>query len=207
MTTIRAFIAIELPDWLRDRLAQLQDELEVEGPPGVMRWVRPEGIHLTLKFLGEVPLRQLPDIQVGLARAAATVTSFAFHAERLGCFPDTRRPNNVWVGVNEPTGALQRLQQAIEAQISPLGYPPENRPFHPHLTLGRASRHARPAELRQFGELIARKPLEPLGLVEVNGVSLMKSDLRPDGAIYTRLAYVPLSGAPQPSPTKGGRGT
>jgi len=195
MTTIRVFIAIDLPDWLRDRLAQLQDELEVECPPGVMRWVRPEGIHLTLKFLGEVPTAQLPDIQVGLARAAATVAPFTFRAERLGCFPDTRRPNNVWVGVHEPTGALQRLQQAIEAHIAPLGYPPENRPFRPHLTLGRASRHARPAELRQFGELIARKPLNPLGTVEVNGVSLMKSDLRPDGAIYTRLAYVPLSGS------------
>lgn len=195
MTTLRAFIAIELPDWLRDRLAQLQDELEVEGPPGVMRWVRPEGIHLTLKFLGEVPTAQLPDIQAGLARAAATVAPFTFRAEDLGCFPDTRRPNNVWVGVHEPTGALQRLQQAIEAQIGPLGYPPESRPFRPHLTLGRASRHARPADLRQFGELIARKPLPPLGTVEVNGVSLMKSDLRPDGALYTRLAYVPLSGS------------
>lgn len=193
MTTIRTFIAIELPDWLRDRLAEIQDQLEAEGPPRVMRWVRPESIHLTLKFLGGTPLEQIPDIEAALARAAATVAPFQFDVERLGCFPDTRRPNNVWVGVSEPSGALNRLQRAVEAQISPLGYPPENRPFRPHLTLGRASRHARPSELRHFGEFILRRPLDSYGTVEVGGISLMKSDLRPDGAVYTRLAYAPLS--------------
>jgi 2'-5' RNA ligase len=115
MTTARAFIAIELPDWLHDRLAEIQDQLEADGPPGAMRWVRVESVHLTLKFLGDVPLKQIPDIEAGLARAAVTVAPFEFDVERLGCFPDTRRPNNVWVGVNEPTGALTRRRGAPSA--------------------------------------------------------------------------------------------
>jgi len=194
MTTLRTFVAIELPESLRARLEEVQGQLEAEAPARVVRWARPEGIHLTLKFLGDVPLSKLANIQAALARAAATVPPFQFEVKGLGCFPDMRRPNNVWVGVQEASGTLARLQQAVEEHLSPLGYPPEGRAFHPHLTLGRTQRYARPQELRQFGELVARTPLNSLGTVQVAGVSLMKSDLRPDGAIYTRLAFVPLSG-------------
>jgi len=194
MTTLRTFIAIELPASLHARLEEIQDQLEAETPARLVRWVRPEGIHLTLKFLGDTPDNRVEAIKAGLARAAATVAPFQFEVKDLGCFPNTRRPNNVWVGVHEPSGALARLQRAVEEAISPLGYPPEGRAFHPHLTLGRTNRNARPLELQQFGELVARTPQPSLGTVQVTGISLVKSDLRPDGAIYTRLAFVPLSG-------------
>jgi len=99
------------------------------------------------------------------------------------------------VGVDEPTGNLSRLQQAVEAQLEALGYPREGRAFHPHLTLGRVQRRAASSEVRELGEKIAAITLGELGQMRVSEVHVMRSDLRPDGAVYTALAVVPLAGA------------
>ena len=111
MTTLRTFIAIELDGKLRTGLGRVQDILQAEVPPRSVRWVRPEGIHLTLKFLGNTTMAQVDQVQAALAQAAVRVQPFTFTVGGLGCFPNTRQPRVVWVALHEPTGALQRLRE------------------------------------------------------------------------------------------------
>lgn len=195
MATWRTFIAIELSEELRDGLDLLQDRLRAQTPRGSVRWVRPEGIHLTLKFLGDTPVEQVEDVKVALAEAAADVGPFRVTARGLGCFPNARRPRVVWVGLEEPTGALQRLRDAVETHVAPLGFPTERRKFSPHLTLGRVQRRASSSEVREIGERVAASSTGLVGEMEVRAVSYIKSDLRPSGAVYTTLLETGLKGS------------
>ncbi len=187
MSTVRTFIAIELDEELRTNLGRLQASLRQQISPRSVRWVRPEGIHLTLKFLGDTPQEKVPAIQDALAEATAAVEPFRFSVGGLGCFPNPRRPRVVWVGLQEVTGRLVRLRDAVEAHVAPLGSPTERRSFSPHLTLGRVQRHASKSEVREIGELVATSAIGTIDEMAVTAVSFIKSDLRPSGAVYTTL--------------------
>ena len=187
MTTLRTFIAIDLSAEVRASLGGLQDRLRGELGSRSVRWVQPQGIHLTLKFLGDTPQGQLDEIQRALARAAAGVEPFTVSAEGVGCFPNVRQPRVVWVGLQEATGALLRLRNAVESEVAPLGFPTEGRAFQPHLTLGRVQRDASPGEARRVGQVVAATATGRLGEMAVSAVSYIKSDLRPTGAVYTTL--------------------
>jgi 2'-5' RNA ligase len=192
----RCFIAIELDRSVLEALDRLQAKLRREVPDGVVRWVAGSGIHLTLKFLGDVPLGQVRDIEDGIVRACRSYVPFALTCSGIGCFPNPRRPRVVWVGVEASGGVLSKLQQTVEREVAPLGYPTEKREFTPHLTLGRAQRRASSDELRRLGELISSAKVGPIAEMEVSEVSLIRSDLRPTGAVYTPLAQVPLGRMP-----------
>jgi 2'-5' RNA ligase len=194
MTTLRTFIAIELDDELRINLGRLQDRLRSQVAPRCVRWVSPEGIHLTLKFLGDTPAIKVGDVQAALARAVAGIPPFTVTMGGLGCFPNLRRPRVVWVGLQEVTGALVRLRDAVEAEVSPLGFPTERRAFQPHLTLGRVQRYASSSEVRELGEAVLTSPAGTLDEMKVSGVFYIKSDLRPTGAVYTILSEAKLQG-------------
>ena len=187
MTTLRTFIAVELDEELSDNLADLQDRLHGQVAPRSVRWVRPGGIHLTLKFLGETLQDPVEAVKVALDQGVSEVIPFPFNLGGLGCFPNTRRPRVIWVGLYEPTGTLSRLRDAVESHVAPLGFPTENRPFRPHLTLGRVQRYASKSEVREVGEVIATSAIGTLDEMTVGQVSYIKSDLRPDGAVYTTL--------------------
>jgi len=187
MTTLRTFVAVELDEELVDNLVDLQDRLRGQVAPRSIRWVRPGGIHLTLKFLGETLPDQVEAVKVALDQAASEVPSFTFTVGGLGCFPNTRRPRVIWIGLYEPTGTLSRLRDAVESQVAPLGFPTENRPFRPHLTLGRVQRNASKSEVLEVGEVIAASAIGTLDEMTVERVSYIKSDLRPGGAVYTTL--------------------
>jgi 2'-5' RNA ligase len=194
MERIRTFIAIELDESIKDGLTKLQERLKGEAPRGSVRWVRAEGIHLTLKFLGDVPANQIGEITRALERSCQGCTPFSLSCGDLGCFPNLKRPRVVWVGIQEETGTLAQLQKVIEENVAPLGYPSEKRKFSPHLTLGRVQRRVSSGDLRRLGELVGASEIGTLGLMEVRSVNLMRSDLRPSGAVYTRLAEVELEG-------------
>jgi 2'-5' RNA ligase len=187
METIRAFIAIPLPRRLLERLAALQRKLEAQVPPRSVRWVRGEGIHLTLKFLGDTPTEKLPDIQQALAAVARHAPVFSFTVEGLGCFPNARRPRVVWTDVQEPSGRLAALQDAIEEVMAPFGYPPEGRGFTPHLTLGRVRRRIDRRDVARVGEVVIGTIVGPLAEVVTDHFALIRSVLKPTGAKYTTL--------------------
>jgi 2'-5' RNA ligase len=194
MDMIRAFIAVPLPGSLLDELENLQRRLDRRVPDRSVRWVRPEGVHLTLKFLGDTPAAKLPEIKQALAAVARNAPGCTFTVGGLGCFPNPHRPRVVWVGVQEPTGRLAAVQDAVEEVMAPLGYEPEGRGFTPHLTLGRIGRRASRGDAAQVGEVVASIDVGQLAEVAVTGFDLIRSVLKPTGAEYTTLTEFPLSG-------------
>lgn len=191
---VRSFVAIDLPSALRDRLGELVARLSSRIPPGTVRWVRPEGIHLTLRFLGELSTGSLTQVRDLLERVSQTHGPFSIRVGGLGCFPTPRRPRVIWVGVEEPSGRLAGLQQALEAQFERIGYRREGREFSPHLTLGRLRDEIGAAAAQAAGASLSFEPTLDLGTVHVASVCLFRSDLRPTGAVYTRLAEIALRG-------------
>jgi 2'-5' RNA ligase len=192
MTTLRTFIAIALDRDLKEDLGRLQERLRSLVAPRSVRWVRPEAMHLTLKFLGDTPLDKAKEVEAALALAAAEVPPFTFTVVGLGCFPNTRRPRVVWVGLQEVTGTLVRLRDAVEAHVAPLGFPTERRSFKPHLTLGRVQRYASKSEVREIGEVVAASSAGIEVEMAVREVCYIKSDLKPSGAVYTTLSVARL---------------
>ena len=197
MPLVRAFIAIELPSEILEPIARLQTRVQQAVPPGLVRWVHPEGIHLTLKFLGDVEQSRLPEIETGLCDACAPYAPFSLRFGDLGCFSNPQRPRVVWVGVQDTSGTLTDLHNAIERAIAPLGFPTDRRGFHPHLTLGRV-KNARPsarktAEWADLGAYLTRAEVR-VGQMQAQAVHLMRSELLPFGAVYTALAVCPLGG-------------
>jgi 2'-5' RNA ligase len=196
MTGIRSFVAIELPDEVRTALADLQEDLKVQAPPKAVRWTRPTSIHLTLQFLGDVAPAQVEAIADALRGVCAEHTLFTVELKSVGVFPNPNRPRIVWVGVAEPSGTLVAVQKGVSQALAPLGFEPEKRAYTPHLTphltIGRAARHASRADLAEVGELITRSEVGTLGQVYVEHLTLMKSELQPSGAVYSTLAVLPL---------------
>lgn len=190
---LRTFIAIELDEPLLIAIGSVQSKLKRQTPPGSVKWVAPSGIHLTLKFLGDTPAGRVPEIVAALERACAGVQPFEFSVEGRGCFPNFRRPRVIWVAVREKGGALARLHAAVERHVAPLGWPTEERGFSPHLTLGRVNRNLNPDMVTAAGAAAEKLVVEQIGVQSVTAVHLIKSDLRPTGAVYTTLARVPLA--------------
>lgn len=192
MEQIRAFVAIELPGSVRRELGRIQGSLKGKGVADHVRWVKPEGIHLTLKFLGNVPASTITEIVHAVTQGSEGVKPFAIRFAGLGCFPSSSRPSVIWVGVEGDTGTLARLQTAVEDRLSVLGYPKEKRSYTPHLTLGRVARDLAASERRHLGDMIAEQNVGSLGEMQVCDVCLIRSELSPSGARYTRLAAATL---------------
>jgi 2'-5' RNA ligase len=173
------FVALNLPRRVRQELWDATAPLRALGLP--VRWVREDALHLTLKFLGEVAAEREAEVVAALGRAAVGARPLSLVVRGLGVFPDFRRPRVVWLGV-EGEPALELLQHRLEQELGPLGFPPEGRPFRPHLTLGRAARDARPRELAGLEAALGRVRVEAAALVET--LDLMESTLTRDGAVY-----------------------
>lgn len=186
MSVIRAFIAIDLTPAILQHLEQVSVQLKkrLEGVP--VRWVPVDNIHLTLKFLGDVSLANVDMLKKILQTEVEGHHAFEISVGGLGAFPSLHRPRVVWVGVEAPT-ELTAVQNGIESAMARLGYAREERPFSAHLTLGRVSRNAMGRDERLIGEAIEAIKLGFLGVARVNEVHLYKSDLLPNGAVYTRL--------------------
>jgi 2'-5' RNA ligase len=188
---IRSFIAIELPEEAKEGLARLRKELE-RGEHKFVKWVDPGGIHLTLKFLGNIPSKRVAEITEAIKEAAQGISPFHLEISGLGAFPSLRQARVLWVGIGGEVDKLSRLQQNIDSTLAALGFAKEERPFVPHLTLARIRQGASPPERRSFGELVGSTTFEDKYPVEVEAVRLMRSQLTPAGAIYTCLSAVGL---------------
>ena len=199
---IRAFVAVDLDADGRKALARAQElakdrtlrELSRSAPDARIQWVRPDSIHLTLKFLGEIADTRAEEIRRALAPAIQAQARFSVEVGGFGVFPDLRAPRVLWVGLSgqrDEAVTLARLAAEVDSGLDALGFPREGRPFNPHLTLARIKERA-----REVGKALAASGLlsqtERFGSLTVDAVSLMRSELKPSGAVYTRLWEVPL---------------
>ena len=191
MEPIRSFIAIELPDELKLELIQLEARLKLDKQPWV-KWVNPYSIHLTLKFLGNIAVDRTGEITRAIEEAVQGISPFHLEVKELGVFPNLRRVQVAWVGISGDVDKLSQLQKRIETNLTPLGFAPESRAFTPHLTLARLRDQASLDERQRFGQLIANAKFEAAYTIEVDAISLMRSQLTREGAIYSRISLVEL---------------
>jgi RNA 2',3'-cyclic 3'-phosphodiesterase len=185
---VRLFVALELDEQARRLLGEYQRLLGALNR--VVRWVRPEQIHLTLKFLGEVAEQQVPAVAKALDTLAEQ-PAFDFEMEGVGYFGSARSPRVVWAGVRMPNGPLTRLQRGCEEALSPLGYPPEGRAYSPHLTLGRVKDFRGGEQVVQAVDQLAAEARQPLTQAAME-VTLFESILRPQGSQYATIHKVIL---------------
>ncbi|HET9598027.1 MAG TPA: RNA 2',3'-cyclic phosphodiesterase [Anaeromyxobacteraceae bacterium] len=196
---LRLFAALEPSDLVRRRLGTLQGALRRAAgrAAGDVRWVDPAAVHLTLQFLGAAPEERLPAIEAAVAAAAATGAPLHLHISGAGGFPSARRPRVLWAGLTGDVAPLAALVAALGARLAPLGFPPESRPFSPHLTLGRArDPRGAPGLASALAHADDGAPPAPWRVAEV---VLFRSHLSPSGARYEALSRAPL-GAPALSP-------
>jgi 2'-5' RNA ligase len=192
MEMIRTFVAVELDGAMKRGLTQVQDVLKRAPAGRLVRWVAPTGIHLTLKFLGDVSSDRIAELTEALKRACRSSMPFQVGLTQAGFFPDAHRLRVVWVGVGGEVENLLRLQRAVEDELNAVGFRPEGRGFQPHLTLGRVRDFARAAEREELAKRIAATQVDTNVAMLVREVHLIRSDLRPTGAEYTMLATVSL---------------
>lgn len=179
---IRSFVAIELSADAKAFLASTIGQLKPDGPD--VKWVRPEAIHLTLKFLGNVDRDLIPEIERSLRPVFQGQTSFELAVRSAGAFPSASAPRVVWAGLADPKDALPSLAAAVEDALEPLGFPKEKRPFKPHLTLGRAKS---PKRSPQLAQAITRNRDLKGPSFQADHAILFQSVLKPGGAEYVPL--------------------
>ncbi len=182
----RFFLAAPLPQSLKHYLAQLQQQLrdQLNKP---LRWVKPEGMHLTLKFIGDFERARLKELEDILALGLAGKPALSLVLTRLGAFPDARKARVLWVGLEGHIGPLAELAATCDELTAKLGVAPEQRKFDPHLTLARIAGQ----EFAYLEELVAKVQVEPLAF-PVAEVQLIESQLRPGGSLYKLVCDFPL---------------
>ncbi len=186
---IRTFIAIDLPDDIRQQLHDLQTDLRQSvTKTDRIRWVEPKSTHLTLKFLGEISPSQVDDVIIATKQACESVTPFQLSLQDLGGFPNLDRPRVLWVGISGDVEQIRSLAKSIEIEMRNVGFPKEKRPFRPHLTISRIKslKGIQPLILAVKNKLFSCEPFE------VREIFVMKSQLHPQGAIYTPLDRISL---------------
>ena len=191
MSLLRAFIAVEIPPEIHKAIEGKTPPLRAALDSSLVRWVPTSNIHLTLKFLGGVSPANVELLTQMLSVEVSQHQSFALKFGGLGAFPNPRQPRVIWIGIQAPVG-LEALQHGIEAAAATLGYPSEKRPFSPHLTIGRVKQNAGPAGIQKIRIALDETTVGELGTAQVIAVHLFKSDLKPTGAVYTRLFSAPL---------------
>lgn len=185
---MRSFVAIELPAEVKRALGALQDDLRAARAD--VNWVKPENFHLTLKFLGEVEERRIEEVERTCAEAASAARKFDLKLEGVGLLPHRRQPRVVYVAVGGQVGELSELHRAVEEKLGAVGFEKEARAFKPHITMGRVKSPQRARELVALCEAQQLAPRE----FAVGEIALMRSELHPTGARYTRLGQAALAG-------------
>ena len=187
---IRAFLAIDPPEEVLGAIGRIQGRLQ-RIIRGELRWVRPEAIHLTLKFFGDISEDAVADIAAVVEKAAAGMPPLTFAIGGVGVFPDQRRPRVLWLGMEGDVPRLLSFQQGLEAGLGMVGFPAEERPFQPHLTLARIKSSK---GLSGLAQALEKGEEQRAGEFRASGIGLIRSELTPRGAVYTRLKWFPFAG-------------
>jgi 2'-5' RNA ligase len=183
---LRSFIAVEIPSEIQSAIAFSLAPLKNTLPNPLIRWVAPQNVHLTLKFLGDVSPANLERLAELLKVEVASQGMFSMSVGGLGAFPTQRRARVIWIGLDAPP-PLAALHRGVDAAAAQLDYPKEERPFSPHLTIGRVAPNASSSDFQRIHTALGTTKVGLLGVVRVQALHIFKSDLQPGGSVYTLL--------------------
>ena len=186
---VRAFVAVDISGEARAALAQVIERLRQQTGFSGVRWVKPEGVHLTLKFLGGIPETQVETVLSAMQRAALGTGALTLALSEIGAFPNVRNPRVLWVGLAGDLDSLKALHRRLDHEIHIVtGLPLEKRAFSPHLTLARVRDTASGGERRRIGQALSEVTQGEAEIGwKVSAVNLMQSTLKPSGAVYEVL--------------------
>jgi 2'-5' RNA ligase len=185
MSRLRAFIAVEIPLDIRQDIEHATSNLR-RGTGSLIRWVAVENMHLTLKFLGDIPTANMEVLTQMIRAEADSFNCFDIHLTGIGSFPNPKRPRVIYIGIQAPA-ELEAFQSQLESATRRLGYNSEERAFAPHLTIGRVRQNIPPDDLQKIRRALEASKIDSPGTARVNSVHLYKSDLKPTGPVYTKL--------------------
>jgi len=189
---LRTFIAVDFPPPIIDKLDRIINYFKKQLPESPLKWVAAHQLHLTIKFIGELPDYQLPKIKSILTNAIGNQLVFTMGIEGLGMYPNEQKPRVVWLGIagKRPLIVLHNiLDQALEK----IGIPPEKHKFNPHLTLARVRRQADQIAVMEIGKRLCQFKVDSLGTINVEKISFYQSKVTPKGPIYSTLLTIPLN--------------
>lgn len=186
MNSIRAFIALDIPSHIQEEIEKQTSRLRKTMGEDSVRWVPPNNMHLTLKFLGNIPTSHVDFLKAMMTQASALVHPFEIHVIRFGSFPNSKRPHVLWAGIHAAAELLS-LQKKIEDGATRLGYEKEVRSFSPHLTIGRVRQGLPEQDLRKISNALFEIQHGKIGTTRVDSIHLYQSDLNSEGSIYTKL--------------------
>jgi RNA 2',3'-cyclic 3'-phosphodiesterase len=189
---LRSFIAVEIPTELQGILAHRIAPLQQALPKPLIRWTASHNVHLTLKFLGDISPANLERLAEALKTEVAACEAFTMSVGGLGAFPNPRRARILWIGLDAPS-ALKVLLRSVESVSARLGYSSEDRPFSPHLTIGRVGQNVSGIDLQRIHTALEGTKVDIIGTVHVGALQIFRSDLQPGGSVYTRLYNLPLN--------------
>jgi RNA 2',3'-cyclic 3'-phosphodiesterase len=192
MNTIRTFIAVDVAETVQRRAARLIELLSTGGSD--VKWVEPSNMHLTLQFLGDVPQADVPAVCQAVEQAVTGFPPFPMRLLGAGAFPHVGRPSTIWIGVNEGASELGALHRAVQRALKPLGFPPERRAYHSHLTIGRMRRGGGPAR-HELGQALREQQAFDAGSSMVDQVVVYASYLERAGPTYQAMSRIGLTGA------------
>lgn len=187
-STVRTFVAVEAGPAVRAHAARLIEQFSAAGA-GV-KWVAPENLHLTLKFLGDVEQQDIPRVCEAVQRAVAEIPPFEFEIRGAGAFPNLRRPRTIWLGAGRGEDQMADLAHRVDKALQKLRFPREDRRFQAHLTIGRVRTPA--PELAELAEMLGAAADAEVGTMAVEEAVVFSSDLRPTGPVYAPLCRAPL---------------
>ena len=185
MSRLRAFIAVEIPLGIRQNVEHATSNLR-RGTGSLIRWVAVENMHLTLKFLGDIPTANMEVLTQMIRAEADSFNCFDIHLTGIGSFPNPKRPRVIYIGIQAPA-ELEAFQRQLESATRRLGYNSEERAFAPHLTIGRVRQNIPPDDQQKIRVALEESKIDSPRTARINSVHLYKSDLKPTGPVYTKL--------------------
>lgn len=189
---LRTFVAVEFPSEVITKIARITAYLQTQTPGTALKWVAPENLHLTLKFLGDTHESKIPELGRCIQDALQSQSPFKITIEGLGMYPNASQPRVVWLGIKD-AGNLRQLHHELAKVLKDFDPEPEKCSFSPHLTIARIRQNVSHDGVRQVGETLSQFKVDSLGSFEVQTIHLFKSELTPQGPIYTSLFSMPLN--------------
>ncbi len=189
---MRSFIAIDFSPKIIRNITEIINYFKTQTPGEALKWVSPQNLHLTIKFLGEVPDKEIEQIKEIMAKTLLSEPAFEIGVEGLGMYPSTHKPRVIWLGIKE--GApLTVIHKKLNLQLQKAGITPDKRDFNPHLTIARVRRNAEGKTVQEIGKKLSQFKVDSLGRCFIDHIVLYKSVLTPKGSIYTALLSSPLN--------------